>query len=85
MVVSSAMIPPWLMSIKANKLLRISWRCLLQLVILTPFVLFERRAADEKVIQQYTLSHIFKPNHIKKIFIGAFSGAFFVTTILTTI
>ena len=39
-VISSAMIPPWLMSIKANKLLRISWRCLLQLFILVPFVLF---------------------------------------------
>ena len=84
-VVSSAMIPPWLMSIKADKLLRISWRCLLQLIIIIPFVLFERRSANEKVISQYKLSHIFEPKHIKKIFILSFTGAFYVTTILTTI
>ena len=84
-VVSSAMIPPWLMSIKANMLLRISWRSLLQLLIILPFLLFERRSADEKVIKQYTLAHIFEPKHIKKIFILSFTGAFWVTTILTTI
>jgi hypothetical protein len=84
-VISSAMIPPWLMSIKANKLLRISWRSLLQLLILFPFVLFEWRSANEEVMKKYTLENVFKPNHIKKIFLLSFTGAFWVSTILTDI
>lgn len=39
-VCNAAMIPPWIMSIKATKLLRISWRFLLQSFMVVPFVLY---------------------------------------------
>lgn len=79
------MIPPWLMSIAANKLLRISWRCTLHLLILIPFVLFEYRTANVKKREMYALSHIFKPKHFKKLCFSSFQATFWVTTILTTI
>jgi hypothetical protein len=39
-VLSSAMVPPWLMTIKADKLLRVSWKCFLQCFTVAPFVLY---------------------------------------------
>lgn len=39
-VCNAAMIPAWIMSIKATKLLRISWRFMLQAVMIIPFVLY---------------------------------------------
>jgi hypothetical protein len=39
-VLNAAMIPAWIMNIKATKLLRISWRFLLQALMVIPFVLY---------------------------------------------
>ena len=47
------------MSIKATKLLRISWRFLLQAIMIIPFVLYERRKADAETLAKYKLSYIF--------------------------
>lgn len=45
-VCNSAIMPAWIMSIKANKILRISWRFLFQAFFMIPFVLYERRTGD---------------------------------------
>lgn len=45
-VCNSAIMPAWIMSIKANKILRISWRFLFQAIFMIPFVLYERRTGD---------------------------------------
>ena len=47
------MIPAWIMNIKATKLLRISWRFLLQAIMIIPFVLYERRKADAQTLEKY--------------------------------
>jgi len=39
-VCNAAIMPAWIMSIKANKILRISWRFLLQAIFMIPFVLY---------------------------------------------
>lgn len=59
-VCNAAAIPPWIMSIKATKLIRISWRFLLQSFMVIPFVLYEHRTGGPKVKEMYSLSHIFK-------------------------
>lgn len=79
------MIPPWLMTIKADKLLRISWKCLMHLIMITPFVLYERRAGPDKTQKQYKLSHILALKHIKRVWWLALTGSFWPTTILTSI
>jgi hypothetical protein len=38
-VINVSMIPAWIMNIQASKLLRISWRFLLQSLIIIPFIL----------------------------------------------
>lgn len=78
------MIPPWIMSIKATKLIRICWRFLLQSFMVVPFVLYERRTASEKVREMYSFSHIFKLEHFKKVYISSFATSFWFTMILTT-
>jgi len=45
-VTSSAMIPGWIMNIKATKLLRQCWRFLMQALMVIPFVLHEKRTLD---------------------------------------
>lgn len=45
-VCNAALIPPWIMSIKATKLIRICWRFMLQACMMVPFVLYERRTAN---------------------------------------
>jgi hypothetical protein len=77
------MVPSWIMNIKATKLLRISWRFLLQTFIILPFVLYERRVASEEVKKQYRLSYILKPEHLKKVYISAISSSIWFTFILT--
>lgn len=79
------MVPPWLMTIKADKLLRISWKCLFHLIMLIPFVLYEKRTANAKILNQYRLAYIFNFRNIKKVWILAFTASFWPTTILTSI
>jgi hypothetical protein len=55
------MIPGWIMSIQANKLLRKSWRFFMQAFMVIPFVLYERRSKDENIKKKYCFSYIFKP------------------------
>jgi hypothetical protein len=77
------MIPSWIMNIKATKLLRISWRFLMQTLMIFPFVLYERRVGNEEVKYQYTLGHIIKPVHLKKAYISSIATSIWFTCILT--
>lgn len=77
------MIPSWIMNIKATKLLRISWRFLMQTLMIFPFVLYERRVGNEEVKYQYTLAHIIKPVHLKKAYISSIATSIWFTCILT--
>jgi hypothetical protein len=79
------MVPPWLMSIKAETFLRISWKCMLQCVTMVPFVLYEMRSKNEKVLSQYELRYIFRLQNLKKVWILAFTATFWPTAILTAI
>ena len=78
------MIPPWIMNIEANKLLRISWRFVLQALMIIPFVLYEKRTANPETLEKYKLEHIFTIAHLKKAYISAFSTSFWFTIILST-
>ncbi len=46
-VCNSAMIPAWIMNIKANKYLRIAWRFFMQSLIMIPFAMYERRTGND--------------------------------------
>lgn len=78
------MIPAWIMSIKATKLLRISWRFLLQAIMIIPFVLYERRKADAQTLEKYKLSYIFNFEHLYIAYLSSFATSFWFTIILTT-
>lgn len=77
------MIPSWIMNIHATKLLRISWRFLMQTFMIFPFVLYEYRVSSQEVKNQYSLRHIFKPEHLKKVYISSISTSIWFTFILT--
>jgi hypothetical protein len=83
-VCNAAMIPAWIMSIKATKLLRISWRFLLQAIMVIPFVLHERRGADAATLEKYKLSYIFDFKHLQVAYLSSFATSFWFTIILTT-
>lgn len=61
--VNGAFIPPWILSIPAEKYLRIAWRFFMQAMLLIPFVMYEyrQRLKNDNIKKQYTLSHIFNP------------------------
>jgi hypothetical protein len=70
------------MNIKANKLLRISWRFFMQTFMVIPFVLYEYRTCDEDTRKKYNLRHIFQPEHIIKPFISSLATSMWFTVIL---
>jgi len=72
------------MNIKATKLLRISWRFLLQAIMIIPFVLYERRKADAQTLEKYKLSYIFNFDHLYIAYLSSFATSFWFTIRLTT-
>lgn len=80
--INGACIPPWIMSIPAEKYIRISWRFFMQSFMMIPFLLYERRNLPANLKYQYTLSHIFKLEHIKKVYMVAFTNSIWFTMVL---
>lgn len=81
-VTTGAIIPGWIMNIPANKVLRISWRFVMQVPMMIPFVLYEYRTASPEVRQQYQFSYIFKPSNIVKPMASSLATSFWFTMIL---
>lgn len=70
------------MNIKANKILRISWRFFMQMIMVIPFVLYEYRTCDENTKKKYSLSYIFNPSNMIKPLISSLATSLWFTTIL---
>ena len=49
--INNSLIPAWIMSIPAEKYLRISWRFFMQALLIIPFCMYEYRKGNEKVKQ----------------------------------
>jgi hypothetical protein len=54
----------------------------MQTFMMIPFLLYERRNLAENMKHQYTLSHIFKLEHIKKVYMVAFTNSIWFTMVL---
>ena len=80
--INGACIPPWIMSIPAEKYMRISWRFFMQTVMMIPFLMYEKRNLAPENKEQYTLSYIFKLEHIKKVYLVAFTNSIWFTMVL---
>ncbi|KAL4479184.1 hypothetical protein ABPG72_009014 [Tetrahymena utriculariae] len=80
--INGACIPPWIMSVPEEKYLRISWRFFLQTFMMIPFLLYEKRNIPEDKKYQYEFSYIFKLDHIKKVFMVAFTNSIWFTMVL---
>ncbi|KAL4432765.1 hypothetical protein ABPG74_011586 [Tetrahymena malaccensis] len=80
--INGACIPPWIMYVPEEKYLRISWRFFLQTFMMIPFLLHEKRNMPEDKKHQYELSYIFKLDHIKKVFMVAFTNSIWFTMVL---
>lgn len=76
------MIPGWIMNIKANKLLRISWRFLMQSIMVIPFVLYEYRTGGEAVRKKYSFKYIFNITNFIKPLVSSLATSMWFTTIL---
>lgn len=76
------MIPGWIMNIKANKMLRISWRFLMQSIMVIPFVLYEYRTASEAVRKKYELKYIFKITNFIKPLMSSIAASMWFSIIL---
>lgn len=76
------MIPGWIMNIKANKVLRISWRFFMQVFMVIPFVLYQYRTCDENTKKKYSLKYIFDPHVMIKPLISAFATSIWFSMIL---
>lgn len=81
-VSTGAMIPGWIMNIKANKLLRISWRFLMQSIMVIPFVLYEYRTGGEAVRKKYNLKYIFNVTNFIKPLVSSLATSMWFTMIL---
>ncbi len=81
-VTTGAMIPGWIMNIKANKMLRISWRFLMQSIMVIPFVLYEYRTGDEKVRSKYQWKYLFNTSNFIKPVISSLATSMWFTMIL---
>lgn len=76
------MIPGWIMNIKANKMLRISWRFLMQAIMVIPFVLYEYRTGSEAVRSKYALKYIFKTSNFIKPLVSSLAASMWFSVIL---
>jgi hypothetical protein len=83
-VCNSAMIPGWIMNIKATKLMRQCWRFLMQALVVIPFLLFEKRTAPPENQEKYTLKYIFKPSNLIKPYASSLSSSLWFLMILSS-
>lgn len=81
-VCNSAMVPPWIMRINANKYLRIAWRFFMQSLIMIPFAMYERRMGNEEVRSKYSISYVLRPENFRRLYFASFAQSFWFTTIL---
>jgi len=70
------------MNIKANKILRISWRFFMQAFMVIPFVLYEYRSGGEEVKKKYEWKYIFNPQNLIKPLVSSFAVSMWFTMIL---
>ncbi|CAD8202136.1 unnamed protein product [Paramecium pentaurelia] len=68
---NNAMMPPWIMTIPAEKYLRIAWRFLLQGIFLIPFIMYEYRTGNEKVKSAYTMEFLLRWTHMRKVYMAS--------------
>ncbi|EAR82509.1 transmembrane protein, putative (macronuclear) [Tetrahymena thermophila SB210] len=80
--INAACIPPWIMSIPAEKYLRIAWRFFMQAVMMIPFLLYERRNLPEANQHKYSFSYIFKLENMKKVYLASCSLSIQFTMVL---
>ena len=83
-ICSSAIVPGWIMNIKANKFLRQLWRFLMQALVVLPFVFYERRTASEENKSKYTAAYIFDRKNIIKPYISSLAACLWFLSILTS-
>lgn len=74
--------PGWIMNIKANKLVRISWRFFMQMIMVIPFVLYEYRTGGENVRKKYSFSYIFDTKNFIKPLVSSLASSMWFTMIL---
>ncbi|CAD8092366.1 unnamed protein product [Paramecium primaurelia] len=68
---NNAMMPPWIMTIPAEKYLRIAWRFLLQGIFLIPFIMYEYRTGNEKIKSAYTIEFLLRWTHMRKVYMAS--------------
>lgn len=79
---NNALIPPWIMSIDAEKYLRVSWRNLLQAIFLIPFVMYEYRTGTDKTKTAFTVEFLTNWSNMRKLYISSCSATLTSCTIL---
>jgi hypothetical protein len=82
-VCNAAIMPAWIMSINANKILRISWRFMLQAIFMIPFLLYEKRTGSESVKKKYSFEHIMRFEGLRKVYISSIGTSIWFSIILT--
>lgn len=74
--------PGWIMNIKANKILRISWRFFMQVFMVLPFVFYQYRNCDEQTKKKYSLKYVFdRHNMIKPLMSGVATSLWFTAIV----
>ncbi|KRX00909.1 hypothetical protein PPERSA_09515 [Pseudocohnilembus persalinus] len=74
---NGSFVPPWILTIPAEKYLRVAWRFFMQGMLLLPFVMWEYR--QKKGSNIYTFSYIFTMERIKKAYLSSFANSLWFT------
>lgn len=82
-IVNASFFPIWIMLMKSNKFVIMTWRFLLQALIMIPFVLYEKRTVYKSNSEKYSLEQIFNIKNLKKLYAYSLVNVLWYGVILT--